>query len=391
MLQSVLAGLAPNIAMEIATRSISFWTYQKSQEATFQAMVLKNAQERNAVLEKRLQTMSVESASEMSLLHEKIAGLEKELALEKRKTKELQDSLRTATKDYDRLKNQLDRSMRKQMLSAGEPGDALAAAAQQPGNLAQREAINQSLASQPRASLGGTQKPAPFWHSQASAQSHGHEVPATPARPGEANGLSLGMGGLGSSQHITPNANHGRFVVNAGGGAGGGSGAHANARGAHMRGLGHAHAHGDDHGGRQDVDHSGLNTRPSGARMGISPDVGQRPGQQLHQTRLVGASNRGNLPNFASPIASSGWVQPRPVSQNFVRPIPSHPVGTRIATTADGVNHEQRNAALHARGVGVGGGALDPLRTPRGPSPIGQFLRSAVPRSGGQGQYAMPR
>ena len=101
MLQSVLAGLAPNIAMEIATRSISFWTYQvrcavadllsifvdisltatcllqKSQEvsrcvfpsaysrdadfcrhpqATFQAMVLKNAQERNAVLEKRLQT-----------------------------------------------------------------------------------------------------------------------------------------------------------------------------------------------------------------------------------------------------------------------------------------------------------------------------------------------
>ncbi|KAK0524471.1 hypothetical protein OC834_005532 [Tilletia horrida] len=29
---SVLAGLAPSITMEIATRSISFWTYQKSQE-----------------------------------------------------------------------------------------------------------------------------------------------------------------------------------------------------------------------------------------------------------------------------------------------------------------------------------------------------------------------
>ncbi|EPQ26575.1 uncharacterized protein PFL1_05896 [Pseudozyma flocculosa PF-1] len=53
--QSVLAGLAPAIVMEIAARSLQFWQYQCSQEAAFQAMILRNAQEKNAVLEQRLQ------------------------------------------------------------------------------------------------------------------------------------------------------------------------------------------------------------------------------------------------------------------------------------------------------------------------------------------------
>ncbi|KAN0063309.1 hypothetical protein ACQY0O_004473 [Thecaphora frezii] len=53
---SVLAGLSPSIVIEIAARSLQFWQYQCSQEAAFQSMILRNAQEKNAILEKRMQT-----------------------------------------------------------------------------------------------------------------------------------------------------------------------------------------------------------------------------------------------------------------------------------------------------------------------------------------------
>ncbi|ORY23047.1 hypothetical protein BCR39DRAFT_473491, partial [Naematelia encephala] len=45
---SILAGLPPGLIMEITARALSFWTYQTSQEAAFQAVVLRNTQDRLA-------------------------------------------------------------------------------------------------------------------------------------------------------------------------------------------------------------------------------------------------------------------------------------------------------------------------------------------------------
>ncbi|CAG8451074.1 6783_t:CDS:2 [Paraglomus brasilianum] len=42
---SVLSGLRPDIIMEIATRALSFWTYQTTQEACFQEMMYRDLQE----------------------------------------------------------------------------------------------------------------------------------------------------------------------------------------------------------------------------------------------------------------------------------------------------------------------------------------------------------
>ncbi|KAE8215852.1 hypothetical protein CF319_g8977, partial [Tilletia indica] len=387
---SVLAGLAPSITMEIATRSISFWTYQKSQEvsrafvhgqrrphsqtsilnfqATFQAMVLKNAQERNAVLEKRMQSMSMESANEMSLLHEKIA----ELVTEKRKTKDLQDALRNATKDYDRLKAQLDRSMRKQMLSAGSTGDALSAAAQRPEGLAQRSALNQSLAPQARATIGGTQKPASFWQVQSSGQNAGHDIQSTPMRLG--NNGAVAAGG-GAQSGYTPNngTNHGRFVAGVGMPNRGGTGYvdHAN------------HSAAQPHGPGQDMHPPSLNTTATGIRgMNAQATSGAHSGLNHISSSRQGGGAGGGSGNFASPMAASNWVQPRPISQNLVRPIPTN--GVRLSSTSEGFVNQQGMSASRAHMSGSG--STDPLQTPRGPSPVGNFLRSAGLRSGRGGQ-----
>ncbi|CAD6939073.1 unnamed protein product [Tilletia controversa] len=328
---SVLAGLAPSITMEIATRSISFWTYQKSQEATFQAMVLKNAQERNAVLEKRMQSMSMESANEMSLLHEKIAGLDKDLVTEKRKTKDLQDALRNATKDYDRLK---------------------------------RSALNQSLANQPRATIGGTQKPASFWQAQSSGQTTDHAVQSTPSR------LANNGAGPGPQMNYTPNhgANHGRFM--AGGSASGAGGAGFGDHGDRAAPQLFGHESGSDmrQHGMNAAGVRGMNAQAAGA--GLS---GHNNSHNVNLSRQGGGSG-----NAASPMVASNWAQPRPISQNLVRPVPTN--GVRLSSSSEGLVMHQGMSMSRAHMSGSG--STDPLQTPRGPSPVGNFLRSAGLRSG---------
>ncbi|EIW69476.1 hypothetical protein TREMEDRAFT_30699 [Tremella mesenterica DSM 1558] len=50
------ASLTPSLILEIAARGMSFWTYQTSQERSFQTLVLKNAQTRLAQLEQQVNT-----------------------------------------------------------------------------------------------------------------------------------------------------------------------------------------------------------------------------------------------------------------------------------------------------------------------------------------------
>lgn len=52
--ESILAGLPPSTILEVTARAISFWTYQLSQESACQALILKNAQDRQVCTEKQL-------------------------------------------------------------------------------------------------------------------------------------------------------------------------------------------------------------------------------------------------------------------------------------------------------------------------------------------------
>ncbi|KAK0547277.1 hypothetical protein OC846_004923 [Tilletia horrida] len=333
---SVLAGLAPSITMEIATRSISFWVYQKSQE---------------------------------------IAGLEKELANEKRKTKDLQDSLRAATKDYDRLKNQLDRNMRKQLLSGGANGDALAAAAR-PETMAQRQAQSQSILSQPRASIGGTQKPASFWQSQSTDMSTGDDGRAAPSRSLNGDAVPIGTNAA---------INHGRFQAT---GRTGNSGDH----GMGLNYLNEAEFAGQNTNGRL------SEGRP--ARGDMNEGIYRQPGVRVvpvvqspafGQSGMNAGIDMGRQPGvgggvYASPGTRPGWVSPQaPTHSTFARPKPmshGHMATLRMPASADGVGLGRLSFSTHAphaqmRADVRTGGSASLQSTPRGPSAVANFLRSA--------------
>ncbi|KAG9032959.1 hypothetical protein FRB95_000707 [Tulasnella sp. JGI-2019a] len=96
---------------------MSFWTYQTHQESSFQVALLKNANEKNADMSKQLDNVIHEARSQIELLTNKNSLLERDLELERRKTRELSDASREKDKEYQKLKNHYDSIKRKALLA----------------------------------------------------------------------------------------------------------------------------------------------------------------------------------------------------------------------------------------------------------------------------------
>ncbi|KAJ7667741.1 hypothetical protein DFH06DRAFT_983031 [Mycena polygramma] len=107
---SVLSGLSPSIILEICSRAISFWQYQTHQENSFQQAVVRNVNDKNAQLQKQLENVVREANGEINLLSNKNAELERDLELERRKIRDLQDTARERDKEYQKLKVRLSTS-----------------------------------------------------------------------------------------------------------------------------------------------------------------------------------------------------------------------------------------------------------------------------------------
>ncbi|KAJ3867092.1 hypothetical protein EV359DRAFT_35179 [Lentinula novae-zelandiae] len=103
---SVLSGLTPSIILEICSRAIAFWQYQIHQENSFQQAVLRNLNDKNSQLQKQLDNVVREANGEISLLNNKAADLERDLEVERRKVRDLQDGTREREKEYQKLKVQ---------------------------------------------------------------------------------------------------------------------------------------------------------------------------------------------------------------------------------------------------------------------------------------------
>lgn len=113
---SVLSGLTPATILEICSRAISFWQYQIHQESTFQQAVVRNLNDKNAQLQKQLDNVLREANGELNLLNNKKEELERDLELERRKVRELQEGSRERDREYAKLKVQFDKLKRKALL-----------------------------------------------------------------------------------------------------------------------------------------------------------------------------------------------------------------------------------------------------------------------------------
>lgn len=127
---SVLSGLNPATILEICSRAISFWQYQIHQEHSFQHAVVRSINDKNAQLQKQLENLVREADSEIGLLSNKLSDLERDLDLERRKNRDLQETSRERDKEYQKLKAQYDKLKRRALLAptvgTNQPGINLA-------------------------------------------------------------------------------------------------------------------------------------------------------------------------------------------------------------------------------------------------------------------------
>ncbi|KII95823.1 hypothetical protein PLICRDRAFT_129839 [Plicaturopsis crispa FD-325 SS-3] len=140
---SVLSGLSPSIILEICGRAIAFWQYQIHQENSFQQAVVRNLNDKSAQAQKQLDNVVREANGEIGLLGNKVSELERDLEVERRKVRDLQDASRERDKEYTRLKTQFDRIKRKALLAPSTSGQQNDASLAFGANLNQQQQQNQ--------------------------------------------------------------------------------------------------------------------------------------------------------------------------------------------------------------------------------------------------------
>ncbi|TPX51471.1 hypothetical protein SeMB42_g00705 [Synchytrium endobioticum] len=158
---SVLAGLRPDILMECATRALSFWSYQMTQETCFQEMMYKQLDEKYTSLERQVQAIVREANHEITGLREKVSNLQKDLELEKHRNHELSENFADKGKQLQKLQQMYEKSRRRALVQSTQ--------ATSNGN---NNAMNDMMDFQPDDPLGG----APFQQAVAP--------PPTSAPPG---------------------------------------------------------------------------------------------------------------------------------------------------------------------------------------------------------------
>ncbi|KAG2013993.1 hypothetical protein CC2G_010847 [Coprinopsis cinerea AmutBmut pab1-1] len=113
------------------------------QESTFQQAVVRNVNDKNAQLQRQLENVIREANSEIELLVNKRNELERDLELERKKVRELQDSNREQNKEYQKLKAHYDKMKKKMLLGGPQPNDTTIPTTSQGSGLIQERALQQ--------------------------------------------------------------------------------------------------------------------------------------------------------------------------------------------------------------------------------------------------------
>ncbi|RYO86248.1 hypothetical protein DL766_000281 [Monosporascus sp. MC13-8B] len=114
---SVLSGLSPNIVVECASRALSFWAYQTTQEIVYQEWLGKALTEKYSNLSVHLDKVINEANSEITSLQNKLAKLRKKHDDVTHAFKDKNKKLLQTQELYDKLKR---KAMLGQMQGAAE-------------------------------------------------------------------------------------------------------------------------------------------------------------------------------------------------------------------------------------------------------------------------------
>ncbi|KAI3376358.1 hypothetical protein L3Q82_016844, partial [Scortum barcoo] len=125
----VLAGLRPDIVLDISARALAFWSYQVHQEHMYQEYSLSRAEAQLKQMEKVLTQQNQSRELELTTMRGEIASLKKVMEEYKRKYSEVSERLMERNRQYQKLQGLYDSlRLRNMVVGVGER-DALS----QPG------------------------------------------------------------------------------------------------------------------------------------------------------------------------------------------------------------------------------------------------------------------
>ncbi|KAI9021089.1 hypothetical protein DFJ74DRAFT_671764 [Hyaloraphidium curvatum] len=113
---SILAALKPETILDIASRALSFYTYQQTQEYAYLQITYRQLEERLSESDRRLSGVVREANAEINQLREKLSAYEKDYELEKRKSLDVAEQLQEKTRQLQRLQKVYDALKRKTLL-----------------------------------------------------------------------------------------------------------------------------------------------------------------------------------------------------------------------------------------------------------------------------------
>ncbi|CAL8327603.1 unnamed protein product [Lota lota] len=115
----VLAGLRPEIVLDISTRALAFWSYQIHQERMYQEYTLSRAEVQVKQLEKMLNQQNQSRELDLGAMRGEISSLKKVMEEYKRKYSEVAERLMERNRQYQKLRGLYD-SLRLRNMVVGE-------------------------------------------------------------------------------------------------------------------------------------------------------------------------------------------------------------------------------------------------------------------------------
>ncbi|XP_071374415.1 E3 ubiquitin-protein ligase CCNB1IP1 [Centroberyx affinis] len=117
----VLAGLRPDIVLDISSRALAFWSYQTHQERMYQEYSLSRAEVQLKQMEKVLTQQNQSRELELTAMRGEIASLKKVMEEYKRKYSEVSERLMERNRQYQKLQGLYDSlRLRNMVVGVGE-------------------------------------------------------------------------------------------------------------------------------------------------------------------------------------------------------------------------------------------------------------------------------
>ncbi|KAJ3584969.1 hypothetical protein NHX12_013692 [Muraenolepis orangiensis] len=115
----VLAGLRPDVVLDIGTRALAFWTYQIHQERLYQEYSLSRSEVQVKQLEKMLNQQNQTRELDLGAMRGEISSLKKVMEEYKRKYSEVAERLMERNRQYQKLQGLYD-SLRLRNMAVAE-------------------------------------------------------------------------------------------------------------------------------------------------------------------------------------------------------------------------------------------------------------------------------